>query len=95
MPIAVPAFVLFDKPVPADWLQILGNWMSQRLFVSPFQIEFVTPLFIGIKPGDIIKFANANPMNFHRYDFVVMRVQHEIGREYSTVISAIAYKQSQ
>jgi hypothetical protein len=55
----------------------------------------VTPLFIGIKPGDIIKFANANPMNFHRYDFVVMRVQHEIGREYSTVISAIAYKQSQ
>jgi hypothetical protein len=95
MPIAVPAFVLFDKPVPADWIQILGNWMSQRLFVSPFQIEFVTPLFIGIKPGDIIKFANANPMNFHRYDFVVMRVQHEIGREYSTVVSAIAYKQNQ
>ena len=95
MPIAVPAFVMFDKPIPADWLNILGNWMSQRLFISPFQIEFVTPLFIGIRPGDIIKFANANPMNFHRYDYVVMRVQHEIGREYSTVISAIAFRQNQ
>ena len=94
MPIAVPAFVLFDKPVPSDWLQILGDWMSQRLFVSPFQIEFVSPLFIGVKPGDVIKFANANPMGFHRYDFVVMRVQHEIGREYSTVISAVAFKQN-
>ena len=95
MPIAVPAFVMFDKPIPSDWLNILGNWMSQRLFISPFQIEFVTPLFTGIRPGDIIKFANANPMNFHRYDYVVMRVQHEIGREYSTVISAIAFRQNQ
>jgi len=94
MPIAVPAFVMFDKPVPADWIQILGDWMSQRLFVSPFQIEFVSPLFIGIRPGDIIKFASANPMNFHRYDFIVMRVQHEIGREYSTIVSAVALRQS-
>jgi len=95
MPIAVPAFVMFDKPIPQDWLRILGNWMSQRLFIGPFQIEFVTPLFTLIRPGDIIKFMNPNPMNFHRYDFVVMRVQHEIGREYSTVVSAIAYKQNQ
>jgi hypothetical protein len=93
MPIAVPAFVRFDKPIPLDWLQTLGNWISQRLFVSPFQIEFVSPLFINIRPGDVIKFLNPNPMKFHRYDFVVMRVQHEIGREYSTVVSAIAYQQ--
>jgi len=93
MPVAVPAFVRFDKPVPAPWMDYLGEWLSKRLFITPFEIQFTMPLFLRIRPGDEIVFANANPMNFHRYKFLVTSVQHEIGREYSTVVTAHAYKE--
>jgi len=93
MPFAVPAFIKLDKPVPEEWIDYLGQQITPRLFVSPFELEFVMPLSLKIKPNDIIVFQNANPMNFHRYEFVVTRVRHEIGREYSTVVSAMAFKQ--
>jgi len=95
MPFAVPAFVKFDKPIPAEWMDYLGQQITARLFVTPFELEFIMPLTLKIKPGDSILFQNQNPMNFHRYEFVITRVRHEIGREYSTVVSAMAFKQRQ
>jgi len=93
LPFAVPAFIKFDKPIPQEWMDYLGQKLSERLFVTPFEIEFVMPLMLDIRPSDRIQFVNANPMNFHRYEFLVTRVRHEIGREYSTIVSAFAFRQ--
>jgi hypothetical protein len=93
LPFAVPAFIRFDKPVPSEWMDYLGQQITSRLFVTPFEIEFVMPLSLKVKPGHSIVFQNPNPMNFHRYEFIITRVRHEIGREYSTIINAIAFKQ--
>jgi len=93
LPFAVPAFIKFDKPVPSEWMDYLGQQITSRLFVTPFEIEFVMPLSLKVKPGHSIVFENPNPMNFHRYEFIITRVRHEIGREYSTIINAMAFKQ--
>jgi len=95
MPFAVPAFIKFDKPIPSEWMDYLGQLLAPRVFVTPFELEFIMPLTLRVKPGHLIVFQNANPMNFHRYEFVITRVRHEIGREYSTIISAVAFKQRQ
>jgi hypothetical protein len=92
VPFAVPAFIRFDKPVPSEWMDYLGQQITSRLFVTPFEIEFVMPLSLKVKPGHSILFENPNPMNFHRYEFIITRVRHEIGREYSTIINAMAFK---
>jgi hypothetical protein len=93
LPFAVPAFIKFDKPVPAEWMDYLGQQITTRLFVTPFEIEFVMPLSLKVKPGHSIVFQNPNPMNLHRYEFIITRVRHEIGREYSTIINAMAFRQ--
>lgn len=93
MPFAVPAFVKFDKPIPAEWIALMGQFIAPRLFVSPFELEFVMPLSLKVRPGDRIIFDNPNPVQFHKYEFVITRVRHEIGREYSTIINAVAFKQ--
>jgi hypothetical protein len=93
LPFAVPAFIRFDKPVPSEWMDYLGQQITSRLFVTPFEIEFVMPLSLKVKPGHSIVFQNPNPMNFHRYEFIITRVRHEIGREYSTIVNAMAFKQ--
>jgi hypothetical protein len=92
LPIAVPAFVRFDRPVPSEWLYQLGQWMSERVFITPFTVEFVLPFFPAIRPGDQLVFDNESPLALHRYEFVIESVRHEFGREYSTIVRAAAYK---
>jgi hypothetical protein len=91
-PVAVPAFVKFDHPVPSAWMHQLGQWMSERLFVTPFALEFVLPFFPAIRPGDRLVFDNASPLALHRYEFVIQSVRHEFGREYSTMVRVEVYK---
>jgi hypothetical protein len=92
LPLAVPAFVRFDRPVPSEWLYQLGQWMSERVFITPFTVEFVLPFFPAIRPGDQLVFDNESPLALHRYEFVIESVRHEFGREYSTIVRAAAYK---
>jgi hypothetical protein len=92
LPLAVPAFVRFDRPVPSEWLYQLGQWMSERVFITPFTVEFILPFFPAIRPGDRLVFDNASPLALHRYEFVIESVRHEFGREYSTIVRAAAYK---
>jgi hypothetical protein len=88
----VPAFVRFDRPVPSEWLYQLGQWMSERVFITPFTVEFLLPFFPAIRPGDRLVFDNESPLALHRYEFVIESVRHEFGREYSTIVRAAAYK---
>jgi hypothetical protein len=92
LPLAVPAYVRFDRPVPSEWLYQLGQWMSERVFITPFTVEFVLPFFPAIRPGDQLVFDNESPLALHRYEFVIESVRHEFGREYSTIVRAAAYK---
>jgi hypothetical protein len=92
LPLAVPAFVRFDRPIPSEWLYQLGQWMSERVFITPFTVEFVLPFFPAIHPGDRLIFDNPSPLALHRYEFVIESVRHEFGREYSTIVRAAAYK---
>jgi hypothetical protein len=92
LPLAVPAFVRFDRPIPSEWLYQLGQWMSERVFITPFTVEFVLPFFPAIRPGDRLIFDNPSPLALHRYEFVIESVRHEFGREYSTIVRAVAYK---
>jgi hypothetical protein len=66
--------------------------MSERVFITPFAVEFVLPFFPAIRPGDRLVFDNASPLALHRYEFVIESVRHEFGREYSTIVRAAAYK---
>lgn len=92
-PLAVPAYVKFDRPVKAAILDRFGAWLSERLFVVPASIQFQTPLNFAIRPLDRLVFLNATDSDLHKYELVVTSVRHEIGRELTTFVEAKVYKQ--
>jgi len=92
-PLAVPAFVKFDRPVPSAFLDRYGAWLAERLFVVPAEIQFQTPLNFAVRPGDRLRFLNPTEADLHRYELVVTSVRHEIGRELTTFVGAKVYRQ--
>lgn len=92
-PLAVPAYVQFDRPVPSQFMDRFGAWLAERVFVVPAEIEFQTPLNIAVRPGDRLRILNPTEADLHRYELVVTSVRHEIGRELTTFIGAKVYKQ--